>query len=278
VTILPPDDADAQPGDDAASPWVEMFRTPTAVVVSVGDNMTELLGWSPADMIGKPSTSLIHQEDQNSAVAVWFEMVANPGVEHVWRGRYRAIDGTWRWVEAVNVYDPDVSTDAVVRTRMRRVTGAEVSVEERLREREQVLSRLSDALPVGLFQFDTERRLTFTNDRLHSIIDDTAMAASTDALFDTVTTADHDALEQALVAVLADRPVPDFEITLRTGRTVKTGLICSIALRTLIGPHGEVTGGIGCVSDVTDRVQLHRGLERARDVGVLGLAGPAPTP
>ncbi len=45
----------------------------------------------------------------------------------------------------------------------------EMATHEELRAREQLLDRLAEAVPVGLFQIDTERRIVYANDRLREI-------------------------------------------------------------------------------------------------------------
>ncbi|MGI9156832.1 MAG: diguanylate cyclase domain-containing protein [Marmoricola sp.] len=234
---------------------VQLVRDATAIVLEVGPEMVDVLGWQPAELVGKPFTSLIHPHDQNAAVAAWFEMRDVPGETRRWQGRYLTAQGSWAWIESENRYDEATGT---VRTIMRLVEGTEASVEERLHEREELLSRLADALPVGLVQFDAELRVTFTNDRLHAMLGGRAVA-TVHALFAGVSEQDRPVLESAFAAVLADDEVPDFEIGLDGAGAP---LVCSLAVRTLKDSAGKVTGGIACVSDVTERVQLMRGLEQ----------------
>ena len=72
------------------------------------------------------------------------------------------------WVETVNQYGG--SDNPIVTTSMTGVTAEQASMEERLYARSQLLSRLSDALPVGVFQVNMAGHVTFTNDRLHVIV------------------------------------------------------------------------------------------------------------
>ena len=241
---------------------VRMTRDAAGVITSVDDVVTEMLGWRPDQLIGSPSTRFIHPEDQASAVAAWMDMITSPGVPHVWRGRYQSADGTWTWVESVNRLDGE---HQVVSSAMTRVAGDQVSIEEELRAREQLLSRLSDALPVGLIQIDLIGNVTFTNDQLHEILG-VAPAATLAAQLSTVITEDLPLLYGALKAVLADQPADDIELRLElpAGR-VPTGelseRVCVLSLRALTDGAGAVNGAVGCLSDVTDRVQLHRELE-----------------
>ncbi|HZC71704.1 MAG TPA: diguanylate cyclase [Jatrophihabitans sp.] len=234
-------------------------RDGAALITWVDDGMRDVLGWRPEQLVGQPSTRFIHPEDQPSAVAAWFDMISAPGEVRVWRGRYRAADGTWRWVETVNrnlLEDPE---HEAIETVMSLVAAEQASVEEELRARKQLLSRLADAVPVGLFQIDAEGLMGFTNDRFHAIVG-RPHAATVAAQFASVVEDDRPALETALQSVLADEPINDVEIAFRSvGQELAR--VCMLAMRPLTDSSGLVTGAIGSLSDVTDAVQLRRQLE-----------------
>jgi diguanylate cyclase (GGDEF)-like protein/PAS domain S-box-containing protein len=238
--------------DDAV--LVQLTRDGSGIIRSVEPGIRDLLGWEPEQLVGSPSTQLIHPDDQSSAIAAWMEMVTEPGGTRVWRGRYRAADGSWTWVETVNENHLEDASIERVLTTMRRVERAEVSVEEELRARKQLLNRLSDALPVGLLQLDRHHALTFTNDRLHAILE-APPAATVEAQLAGVVAEDRDALQDALASVLADEPVDDMELRLTGGR------VCLLSLRPLTDSDGAVSGAIGCLTDVTESVQLRRELQ-----------------
>src|SRR5580658_8586541 len=132
-----------------------MIRDTFAVIVSVDEHITDVLGWEPEQLIGHPSTEFVHPEDQPRALATWFEMLERPHETHAWQGRYRTPEGKWRWVECINVNRLDDAANPIVLTTMRRVAD-QVSVTEQLRARTQLLNQLSDAMPVGMFQLDTD--------------------------------------------------------------------------------------------------------------------------
>jgi PAS domain S-box-containing protein len=110
-----------------------MLRDASAVITSLDAGMINVLGWTPDQMVGRASTEFLHPEDQSSAVAAWFAMLAAPGEARVWRGRYHGADGAWVWVETVNVNRLDDPDDPVVTTTMTRVAPDQVGVEEELR-------------------------------------------------------------------------------------------------------------------------------------------------
>jgi diguanylate cyclase (GGDEF)-like protein/PAS domain S-box-containing protein len=234
-----------------------MTRDGAALITWVEDTITDVLGWRPDQLVGRPSTDYIHPEDQPSAVGAWFAMIQAPGEVRTWRGRYQTADGSWAWIEAVNRNRLDDAEHPIVETTIRRVSADQVSVEEELRARKQLLARLSDALPVGLFQFDAHRHLTFTNDRLQAILDAPA-AATVEAQFGVIAAGDEPHLQAALADVLSGRDVDDLELR---GGPAGSERVWVLSLRPLTDSGGAVNGAIGCVSDVTDRAQLRHELE-----------------
>jgi diguanylate cyclase (GGDEF)-like protein/PAS domain S-box-containing protein len=254
--------------DDA--PRCVLVRNEAALIVAVDGDPQAVLGWRADELIGVPSTTFIHPEDQPSAVAAWFQMISEPGATKTWRGRYRDGDGTWRWVEATNTNRLDDPNDPRVLSSITRVTIDQVSVEEELRARKQLLSRLADALPVGLFQIDLDGHVTFTNDRLHAIID-AAPAAIAAAQFASVLDEDRERFDSALSSALRDHAVDDLEIRflLAPPEGEPVTRVCMISLRSLTDSDGTVTGAIGCVSDVTERARLRRELQIRASVDAL---------
>jgi diguanylate cyclase (GGDEF)-like protein/PAS domain S-box-containing protein len=135
----------------------------------------------------------------------------------------------------------------------------------RLLSREQLLSRLSEALPVGLFEIDRTGRIMFDNDRMRAIAGYLS-AATEEGLMPSVVAEDRPVLEAAFTAVLANQPVDDLEIRLAVTDTER---VCEIGMRPLTDASGVVTGAVGYLSDVTDRARLHHELELKASVDKL---------
>ena len=80
---------------------------------------------------------------------------------------------------------------------------------------------------------------------------------------------DRPILDAALASVLADRTVDDVELRLRLGGGLAGPAmaapdderVCMLSLRALTDAASVVTGAVGCLTDVTDRVQLRHELE-----------------
>jgi diguanylate cyclase (GGDEF)-like protein len=250
---------------------VHMTRSGVGVIQSVDEPIVDLLGWRPDQLIGFSSTNFVHPDDQPSAVAAWVKMVDSPDGAGVWRGRYQSAWGTWVWVETVNRFDG--SGIPVVFTTMKGVTAAQVSMEERLYARSQLLSRLSDALPVGVFQVNLAGQVTFTNDRLHVIVGVGLRPTITEQL-SAIVDDDRCLFQAALTTALADQPVDDIELRLRlradgSQRKEDEERVCLLGLRTLTDSTGVVSGAVGCLSDVTEGAQLRRELEVRASIDAL---------
>ena len=238
---------------------VRMLRDASAFVVAIEGDLGALLGWAPGDLIGKPSTEFIHPQDQGSAVAAWMTMVERPGSTVSWRGRYRTADGDWRWIEAENTNRLDDPDGGRVVTTMRPVQRAELSVEEQLRAREELLDRLVDALPVGILHFDVDGLVLGRNDRLDTVLG--VRAGSVAELLDVVAADQRRSVADAFTSVIEDRVAVDgleFDVETPDGWPV----VCSISVRCLTDVDGAVAGGIATLDDITDRARLRRQLER----------------
>ena len=256
--------ADPNPVEpEGEPPLAHMTRDAFGIVTSVDEGICELLGWQPEQMIGLPSTKFVHTSDQAAAIDAWVEMITSPGLTRLWRGRYCTVEGAWQWVETENRYDD--TGHPTVFTSMKRVDAPPESVEEQLLAREQLLSRLSDALPVGVFQVDLDGLVIFTNRSFHAIVG-VPLKSTFEAQMSTVIAEDQPVLEAALATALADGSVDDIEIRIGlpdSGGTTGAGArrVCMLGLRALSDSAGVVRGVVGCLSDVTDRALLHQELE-----------------
>jgi diguanylate cyclase (GGDEF)-like protein len=191
-------------------------------------------------------------------------MIGAPRSTRSWRGRYRAQDGAWRWIEAVNTNRLDDSENPGVYTVMYPARADFVSAEDELRARDELLTRLSDALPVGIFQIDQDCRVVFTNGRLHHILG-APPAGDLESQFAVLLNADHARLVSAIEAVFAGEEVDDLELHFHVEvphPDFAATRVCQVSLRPLTnGALDGVTGAIGSIGDVTDRVELRRELE-----------------
>ena len=117
-----------------------MVRNEAGVITEVDDSISCLLGWRPEQLIGTPSTALIHPNDQTSGISAWFAMTKGPQSTRKWRGRYSTVEGKWRWIETINTNRLDDPDRPCVLTLMQPASADYVSVEEELRGTEELIS------------------------------------------------------------------------------------------------------------------------------------------
>jgi PAS domain S-box-containing protein len=234
-------------------------KSETSVFLDIDDATTKILGWSREQMVGRRFIDFIHPDDQGRSINSWMEMAAAPGASGRARLRHLCRDGSWRWLEIANTNFIDDPDHGCVLAEMADISD-EMAALESVRAREQLLDRLAEALPLGLFQVDTDRRIIYTNDRLHQMIGEPPATTVDDQMVNIVPE-DRPLLCQALDAVLDHGRDTEVEVRLQPPGANHQRL-CTMSLRALTTDAGEVRGAIVCVADVTESAQMRNELER----------------
>jgi diguanylate cyclase (GGDEF)-like protein/PAS domain S-box-containing protein len=237
-----------------------------AVFIDVDDAVTDILGWDPSEMVGRASLDFIHPEDQTRAIEHWMEMLGSPSSRRRVRLRHRHANGSWVWLELANANlldDPDhecVETEAVD-------ISDEMAAQEAVRARERLLHRIAETMPLGLLHVDAQRRVIYSNERLHQIVGRES-EPTVDAQLSNVVPDDRHALELALEHVLRNGRDADLEIRLRVpGQQGERN--ARLRLGALVDDEGQALGAVVCVDDVTERARLYAELERRAEFDVL---------
>ena len=228
-------------------------------ILKADEAITKILGWSAEELEGHRTVEFIHPDDHALAVDNWVEMLAVPGPGRRVRLRHRRRDDSWVWFEVTNhnlTRDPD---HKCVVSEMVDIS-EEMAAHEELRAREQLLDRLATAMPVGMFQIDAERRIVYTNDRLHQILG-VERSGTVEEQLATVAEADRPVLERALEATLGRGLEADIEVQLQLSPD-EAPRFSTVSLRALSSEDGTVTGAMACVADVTDSVRMREELVR----------------
>jgi diguanylate cyclase (GGDEF)-like protein/PAS domain S-box-containing protein len=250
-----------------------------ARVLDCDDAFTEMFGYTAEELIGNSVLDQIHPDDQGRAVEGWLAVLST-GHDQQTRLRRRRKDGSYMWVDTtlrnfLNHPDRNYVLVEIIDI------SAEMQAQEALAEREELLRRLTAAMPVGLLHVDTERNVVFNNARLLEILYGSQTSALTlandegeqrkdgaehatsathaGAILSTLTVESAAELDAALTDVLAegvDRDV-EVDITLPSGAWRRA----LMSLRALLRASGEVSGVITCVLDVTDSARARQELE-----------------
>ncbi len=286
AVILPSEDqGDAEDGAEIAEPvsaaprFCTLTEDEGACVLDCDDAFTEMFGYTLEEMHGKSVLDQIHPDDQGRAVEGWLTVLST-GRNVQTKLRRKRKDGSWMWVDTTlhnYLNHPDRNHVVVEIIDI----SAEMQAQEALEEREELLRRLTNAMPVGLLQLDDQRDVLYNNVRLVEILfggdppaDVDAAAASAEpvpvaeatpatttlaALLVTLTDEARVEFDGALTEVLAgglDRDV-ELDVTLPRGEWRRV----LMNLRPLMRHSGEVSGAIICALDVTDSARARRELE-----------------
>jgi diguanylate cyclase (GGDEF)-like protein/PAS domain S-box-containing protein len=280
--VIPSDEeADGEEAPAEAAPaaprFCSLMEDEGARVLECDPAFTEMFGYSSEELIGNSVLDQIHPEDQGRAVEGWLAVLSTRRDQQT-RLRRRRKDGTYMWVDTTlrNLLNHPAHKHVLVEIID---ISAEMHAQEALQEREELLRRLTAAMPVGLLQIDSDRNVVYNNARLLEILygaqapspvpgaEDAlpgegaeASTTSTSALLNTLTEESMAVLDATLEEVLGegvDRDV-EVDVTLPTG-TWRRALM---SLRALLRPSGEVSGAITCVLDITDSARARQELER----------------
>lgn len=114
----------------------------SAVIRFADADICQILGFEPGELVGMRSLQLIHPDEQDRAVETWMDMVTRTGGAGTrLRARHRRKDGSWVWMEITNTNQLD--TEGRVISEMIDISD-EMAALERLRQREQLLARLTE--------------------------------------------------------------------------------------------------------------------------------------
>jgi diguanylate cyclase (GGDEF)-like protein len=192
-------------------------------------------------------------------------MLASPGIGSRVRARHRHKDGSWVWMELTNNNLLGRPGGRVI-TEMVDVSD-EMSAIETLRQREQLLSRLAEALPTGVLHVDRHRSVRYSNSRLHSLLG-TAPSQKVDDQLAQVVSTDRAALSHLLDRVLGGGGDADVEVGVQI-EGQRLARRCAIAIRALTDSDDVTVGAVVCVDDVTESSTVRTELERRATVDEL---------
>ena len=227
-----------------------------AIMTDVDERMTRMLGWEREELVGQRSLDFIHPDDHERAIAQWLEMRIRRNSQRV-RVRHRHRDGHWVWVEIANTFIGDDEPDKAVVVAELVDISDEMAAHDAVRQREKLFRRLSESLPVGVFQVDGDRVVVYANARLATIF---GVRAAT-------------RLEEQLAAVVEDdrerlTAVFDTALDAGTDQELEVDVLlagsgerrrCLVTVAALSDSEG-VPGAIVSVTDITEGARLREEL------------------
>jgi diguanylate cyclase (GGDEF)-like protein/PAS domain S-box-containing protein len=231
-----------------------MRKNMYAVITAVDERATQLLGWPPAEIVGERSLTFIHPDDHDRAIATWQDLLSTKGTNRV-RSRHRTSEGEWLWLEVEHTYlDAEDPADVTIVAELSDISD-EMAAHDAINKREKLFRRLTEALPVGLFQVQTDGGIVYRNQRLGLILGVVEAATLPEQLV-TVEPADRPALDATFALALSEGLDQELEVGVVVGEDRRR---CLMTLVALSGDEG-VPGAIVTVADVTEAARLREEL------------------
>lgn len=226
-----------------------------SVILEVDDACLAMLGYSRQELIGKPSLQLVHEDDHESAIVSWIQMLDAPGKSLRTKLRYIRANGEIFWAE-VTYRNSLAETGRIDREILD--VDEQVDAEMAAGDMDRVIRGLADVLPSGVAQIDPKLNLVFANDRWREILgltDPTAHEVYQSVLYEPSVT--------DLLSIVADSMratgVYDGEITISPGDGADFRR-CRLATRLLRDNDGRTSGYVACLDDITDSWRLQQRL------------------
>ncbi len=279
--VVIPSDEDASTGTPAPEPapapprFCTLTEDEGAKVLAADEAFTEMFGYTEAELLGQSVLDQIHPDDQGRAIEGWLAVLSTRRAQQT-RLRRRRKDGGWIWVDTTLhnfLADPERNCVMVELIDI----SAEMQAQEALHEHEELLRRLTDAMPVGLLQIDRDQDIVYNNARLLDILygeepiamtgppepvdEETASEPTTAAgtLLKTLAPDSLASFEAVLDDVLGEGSDRDVEVDIELPSGTWRRALMSV--RALHRSTGEVSGAITCMIDMTDSARAREELE-----------------
>ena len=243
---------------------------PDGTLLFASQSTQRLLGFPPAELVGRPSSERVHPDDIPRVQAALADIVASPGTPLALGLRWRHKDGRWRYIDAVAVnrlVEPAVGAIVV---NFRDDTERR-QAETALRESEERYRTLVEGVRDVIFALSPEGTITSLNPAFDTITGwrrDEWVGRAFERL---VHPEDLPHALELLGRVVRGelRPVSQFRVGTAKGdyRMVEFSATPQLLEQRLIGI-------LGIGRDVTERVQLEQQLRQAQKMEAVGrLAG-----
>ena len=226
-------------------------RDATGVFLEVDAAVTTLLGWTADDLVGQTTVDFVHPEDIKRAVESWLEM--RSGSRGRTKLRFRHSSGRYVWLEVSNENRLDDPQFGCVLSEIVDID-EEMAELEALQQRERLLERLAEALPIGICHLRADRKVVYSNAPLLELL---GAIGSAEDIVNSIAEPDRPMVSLAIEGALQGRAAA-FEVGVILGREERR---CDLTLRAMRGDKGGIDGVIVCAADVTDRSRLRSELE-----------------
>jgi len=225
----------------------------------------KMFGRPAEEIMGQLGRGFVHGDDLEIVEQGRAEDLQRPGLYQLML-RVRHADGSWHHIEAslVDLSDNDAINGIVVH--IRDIT-EQRQMEEALRGSERLFRSLAQSSPTGIFQQNADGELIYVNERWEEITGVSAAEALGYGARRLVHPDDRDRLGLGEdlgddMPVLEPPMVAEYRIVRPDGDVRWVG----VRTHPMTDEDGTVTGTVGAISDITDRMEAQRDTQRLIDI------------
>jgi len=141
-------------------------------VIDVHPDIERMLGWEPAEMLGRSSLDFIHSDDHEKGIIGWIQLLDQGlGARCRMRQRFATKDGEWRWLEDTTTNHLDDPERGYITSDLIDISDEMAALDEAER-RGAVRTRRTRAVPTGVLHLNTARLPIFWNQRWMELLGD----------------------------------------------------------------------------------------------------------
>ena len=223
-----------------------------------------VLGYEPDELTGRLGSEICHPEDYERVFKQFLDLASDPAKESIrTESRSRRKDGSWVWVESIirNKLD-DPAVRGIV-TNFRDITGR-IEAEHALRDSEARYRSVAGASPIGIYEMDETPVLRFVNERWQEITGFEESAALGHNWQHIIHPDDRAMMaEQWAASGAQGQPFRGMVRVVRPDGAVRWVMS---ATEPLFDEHEHLTGHVGTLDDITERLNSQRDTERLSDI------------
>ena len=230
----------------------------------VSPAVKQMLGYDPEELVGLLGSDLCHPDDYDAVYREFVQLLRGGRNESMrTESRTRHKDGTYIWVDSIvtnHLADPGLQG---IVANIRDISSRK-EAEHALRVSEARWRSVADASPIGIYELDPTPVITFVNERWQEI---TGMADAA-AIGGTWQSFIHPDDRQTMAdqwAATGAQGMP-FRGMLRVVRPDGQVRWLMSATEPLFDETGVLTGHVGTIDDITERLVAQRDTERLSDI------------
>jgi len=230
----------------------------------VSPGVKHMLGYDPEELVGLLGANLCHPDDYAAVYEELVDLLRKGGNESMRvESRTRRKDGTYVWVDSIvtnHLADPGLRG---IVANIRDITSRK-EAEHALRVSEARWRSVADASPIGIYELDAEPTIRFVNERWQEITGMPGMSAIGGTWQSFIHPDDRQTMADQWRATGA-RGKP-FRGMLRVVRPDGHVRWLMSATEPLFDEAGVLTGHVGTIDDITERLVAQRDTERLSDI------------